>query len=189
MARQKILKLTGVDHAQADDQAKAVLDKAKAQVGFIPNMYANMVNLPSVLDTYLYGYDKFRSESGFTPAEQEVVFLAISHQNHCEYCVSAHSMLAAKQSGVPEHVIESLRAGKAIDDQKLAAVDKFTRKMVDSRGNPSRADVDEFVAAGYTEKHVLGIVLAISVKILSNYSNHLFNSELDSVFDDYAWEG
>jgi hypothetical protein len=32
-------------------------------------------------------------------------------------------------------------------------------------------------------------VLAISVKILSNYSNHLFNSELDSVFDDYAWEG
>jgi high-affinity nickel permease len=98
-------------------------------------------------------------------------------------------MLAAKQSGVPEHVIESLRTGTAIDDQKLAAVDKLTRKLVDSRGNPSRADVDEFVAAGYTEKHVLGIVLAISVKTLSNYSNHLFNSELDSVFDDYAWEG
>ena len=189
MARQKILNLESVDHDQADGLAKAVLDKAKAQVGFVPNMYANMVNLPAVLDTYLYGYDKFREQAGFTPSEQEVVFLAISHENHCEYCVSAHSMLAAKMSGVPEPAIEALRNGTPIDEPKLAALDKFTRIMVRTRGNPERAEVDEFLSAGFGEEHVLGVVLAISVKILSNYSNHLFNSELDPRFADYAWEG
>ncbi len=189
MARQKILKLTGVDPAQAGGQAKAVLDKAKAQVGFVPNMYANMVNLPAVLDTYLYGYERFRGEAGFSAQEQEVVFLAISHENHCEYCVSAHSMLAEKQSGVPGHAIEALRGGETIDDPKLAALDAFTRTMVRTRGNPTREDVDAFVAAGYTEQHVLGVVLAISVKILSNYSNHLFNTELDEVFAGHAWRG
>ncbi len=189
MARQKILNLTGIDIGEADDKARPVLEKAKSQVGFVPNMYANMVNVPAVLDTYLHGYEKFRKEAGFSPAEQEVVLLAISHENHCEYCMGAHSMLAAKQSGVPEHAIQALREGKAIDDQKLAALDSFTRTMVRTRGNPSRVDVDRFLDSGFSEQQVLGIVLAIAVKTLSNYSNHLFNTELDQVFADYAWEG
>ena len=37
-----------------------------------------MVNVPAVLSTYLHGYGLFRKSSGFQPAEQEVVFLAIS---------------------------------------------------------------------------------------------------------------
>jgi len=42
-------------------------------MGFIPNMYANMVNVPGVLTTYLHGYAAFRTNSGLTQAEQEVV--------------------------------------------------------------------------------------------------------------------
>ncbi len=187
MSRQKVLDLNTIDHAHADGASRAVLDKAKAQVGFIPNMYGNMANLPALLETYLYGYGLFREQGGFTPTEQEVVFLAISHENGCEYCVSAHSMLAAKQSNVPSHVIEALRNGDEVDDAKLSALDRFTRKMVESRGNASREDISAFLAAGYSEQQVLSLILAISVKTLSNYSNHLFNTEVDSVFADYAW--
>ena len=44
----------------AEPAAKAVLEKAKAQVGFIPNMYQGMANLPGLLETYLTGYEAFR---------------------------------------------------------------------------------------------------------------------------------
>ena len=37
----------------APGPGRKALEKAKAQVGFIPNMYANMVNSPGLLDTYL----------------------------------------------------------------------------------------------------------------------------------------
>ncbi|MBI4755735.1 MAG: carboxymuconolactone decarboxylase family protein, partial [Betaproteobacteria bacterium] len=87
-----------------DGAARAVLDKALAQVGFIPNMYARMVHSPGLLDTYLDGYAAFRRDSGFTPAEQEVVFLVISRSNGCEYCVAAHSFLADVKSGVAREV-------------------------------------------------------------------------------------
>lgn len=187
MPREKITHLTAIDPAAASGEAKAVLDRAQAQVGFIPNMYANMVNLPSLLDTYLHGYALFREKGSLTPPEQEVVFLAISHENRCEYCVSAHSMLAAKKSGLAADAIAALRDGATVPDPKLAALDHFTRTMVRTRGNPSRDDVDTFVAAGYTEGHVLSIILAISVKTLSNYANHLFNTEVDGVFADFAW--
>lgn len=65
-----------VGHAQAEGLQKEILDTAPKQVGSIPTMYSNMANAPAVLSTYLSGYGKFRGESSFTPAEQEVVFLA-----------------------------------------------------------------------------------------------------------------
>ena len=69
--------------------------------GMLPNMYANMANSPSLLQTYLEGYERFRASSGFTPTEQEVVFLVISRFNECTYCMAAHSFVADQMSGVP----------------------------------------------------------------------------------------
>ncbi|MEW5890459.1 MAG: carboxymuconolactone decarboxylase family protein [Pseudomonadota bacterium] len=169
-------------------RARAVLEKAKAQVGFIPNMYSRMVNSPGLLETYLNGYAAFRSESGFTPEEQEVIFLTISRENGCEYCVSAHSMIADKKSGVAPEVINAIRGDTPIPDRKLAALATFTKIMVADRGLPKRADVEAFLAAGYSERQILEIVLAIAVKTLSNYANHLFHTPLDRVFEYRRWE-
>ncbi|MCC4116260.1 carboxymuconolactone decarboxylase family protein [Aromatoleum toluclasticum] len=171
----------------AEGSAKAVLDKALRQVGFIPNMYANMVHSPGVLNTYLDGYAAFRNDSGFTPAEQEVVFLAISRENGCEYCVGAHSLIADKFSGVPVEVTDAIRDGRPLPDARLQALAEFTRVMVASRGLPRRTEVDAFLSAGYTERQILEIVLAIAVKTLSNYSNHLFHTELDEKFAERRW--
>ena len=48
-----------------DPAVAALLGKAKAGIGMIPNMYANMANAPGLLDTYLSGYAAFRSERLF----------------------------------------------------------------------------------------------------------------------------
>lgn len=168
--------------------AKPVLEKALAQVGFIPNMYARMVNSPGLLDTYLNGYAAFRNQSGFSSQEQEVVFLSISRENGCEYCVSAHSFLADMKSGVPADVTNAIRDDLPIPDAKLQALASFTRTLVVARGLPTKADVAPFLAAGYEERHILEIVLAISVKTLSNYANHLFHTPLDPMFEGRRWK-
>jgi uncharacterized peroxidase-related enzyme len=171
-----------------DDPAiAAVLQKAKAKVGMIPNMYANMANAPGLLETYLVGYDAFRAESGFDAAEQEVVLLAISRANGCTYCVAAHSAVA-DMAKVPPAVTEALRSGGDLPDAKLDALATFTRAMVETRGLPSRADVDSFFQSGYSDDHVLQVLLAIAVKTISNYSNHLFHTEVDAAFAHRAWK-
>ena len=177
--------LHAVDPATAEGAQKDILDKAVKQVGFLPNMYANMANAPAVLSTYLHGYALFRSESGLTPAEQEVVFLAVSRTNGCTYCMAAHSMIADKKSGVPADVLRAIRAGTPIPDARLAALYALTTEMVKTQGRPDAAAVEAFLAAGFQEKDVLYLVLAIAVKTLSNYSNHAFATEVDPVFADY----
>lgn len=171
-----------------DERIRVVLQDAKRSTGMVPNMYAFMANAPELLETYLFGYDNFRKKSGFSPAEQEVVFLTISYENGCDYCMAAHSVLADTQSHVAPDVTDALRSGRALPDEKLEALAVFTRAVLSKRGRPSPEDASAFLNAGYSEKQVLDVILALAVKTLSNYSNHIFGTPLDTVFQARAWE-
>jgi len=175
-----------IDLDTADDTQKPLLDQALRQVGFVPNMYAAMVNLPAVLSTYLHGYGQFRATSGFEPAEQEVVFLAISMANGCAYCSAAHSLLADKMSNVPPPVLAAIRARREIPDPRLHALHALTRELVLTQGRPGPDAVRAFREAGYQERDVLAIILAIAVKTLSNFTNHAVGTPLDARFASHV---
>jgi AhpD family alkylhydroperoxidase len=171
----------------AEPRAQAAMEAARKGLGFIPNMYANMANAPGLLETYLSGYKLFRAESGFTPPEQEVVFLTISRDNGCDYCLAAHTMIAEKVSHVPGAVLDAMRREAELPDTRLQALSLFTHIMVESRGRPNPAELAAFLAAGYSERHALEVVLAIAVKTISNYSNHVFHTGIDPAFAGYGW--
>jgi uncharacterized peroxidase-related enzyme len=183
------LSLSALETDQAEHLAQSRLHEAQKKLGFVPNMYKVMANSPGLLDTYLQGYSHFRDSSGFSPAEQEVVFLTISRENECNYCMAAHSFIADKMSALATEVTDAIRNGETIADSKLSALHHFTKTLLAKRGLPTKADVSAFLDAGYTERHILEVILAISVKTISNYSNHLFHTPVDGVFSQRIWEG
>lgn len=63
----------------------------------------------------------------------------------------------------------------------------FTKTMVYSRGKPTPDQLADFLAAGYTENNVLEIILAIAVKTISNYANHIWHTPVDAMFLSQAW--
>ncbi|MDD5277148.1 MAG: carboxymuconolactone decarboxylase family protein [Methylovulum sp.] len=120
-------------------------------------------------------------------AAQEYMQRAVPILIHgCGYCVAAHSMVAEKMSGVPSQAVNAIRNGEIIQDTKLAALSIFTRRLLQSRGLPIDSEIKEFLQAGYKEEQILEIVLAIAMKTISNYTNHLFNTPIDSAFASYA---
>ena len=176
------------DETEVSQVSNKIFEKTKKGLGFVPNMYQKMGNNSALLDAYTYSYNTFRVNSGFTPIEQEGVFLSVAYENNCEYCMAAHSFVADAISKVPENVTDAIRNDTSIPDNKLAELVKFTRTMVKTRGLPKVADVDDFLGAGYSEHRVLDIIQAISVKTISNYANHLFHTELDDVFKKREWQ-
>jgi uncharacterized peroxidase-related enzyme len=163
------------------------LSEVEAQMGQIPNMYANMANSPGLFNSYLDGYAAFRKLSGFSAIEQEVIFLTISRHFECEYCMAAHSTIADKVSKVPTEVTDAIRDDRSIPEEGLAAVAALTQELLASNGRPNATTVERFVAAGYSHEQVLDVVHAISVKILSNWTNHLLGTEIDSRFAAREW--
>jgi uncharacterized peroxidase-related enzyme len=187
MLSEYTLKLPALTANTASGSASTLLQEAQANFGFVPNMFGLMANSPGLLSTYAHGYAQFRADSGFSAVEQEVIFLTISVAHGCEYCVSAHSLVADAMSKVPATVTTSIRDGNAPDDAQLAVLCAFTRTLLSTRGLPSKRDVEGFLAAGYSERQVLEVILAIALKTISNYTNHMVHTPLDAAFSAYAW--
>lgn len=181
--------LTTLDRLTADeapDGSREILQTSLARTGMVPHLYAAMANSPGLLGTYRSGYDDFRRGSGFDPVEQEVTFLAISRFHGCTYCMAVHSSIADRAM-VPTAVTDAIRDGEPIEDIRLQALNHFVTAMVETRGRPEQRELDAFLAVGYSEAQVLEVILAIAVKTISNYTNHLFDYPLDDAFAARAW--
>jgi len=59
---------------------------------------------------------------------------------------------------------------------------------VRQRGELEDKQLDAFYAAGYTQRNVLEVILGLSQKVMSNYTNHIAKTPVDKVFEVYAWE-
>ena len=173
----------------ADTVSRKILENTEKSMGMIPNMYSGMANNTALLDGYVYAYNSFRTNSGFTSQEQEVVFLSVSFENQCEYCMAAHSFVGDNMTNVPIEVTDAIRNNSEIPDDKLKALSLFTKAVTSKRGLPSKKDIVNFLSAGYSEKHILGVIAGVGVKTMSNYFNHLFNTPIDEAFQSRIWLG
>ncbi|TAN02447.1 MAG: carboxymuconolactone decarboxylase family protein [Rhodanobacteraceae bacterium] len=167
--------------------ARPLLEAAKSKLGFIPNLYGNLAEAPAVLQAYFDLSAQF-DKTSFTPVERQVVLLAISTENNCEFCVAAHSVIARQMAKAPNAVVDALRASTPLPDARLEALAVFTRTVVRDRGFVSPTALDAFLKAGFTRRQVIEVVLGVSMKTLSNYVNHLTGTKTNSEFAAEAWK-
>ena len=165
--------------------SQPILEAVKSTFHFVPNLQANMAESPELLAGYSALWDLF-SKSTLTPHEQQVVYLTSNFENDCHYCMAGHTTLA-KMIKMDEAVIAALRNGAALPDVKLEALHRFTTIVVRERGFASDAEVDAFLAAGYTRRNVLEVVLGVATKVMSNYTNHIVHTELDAFMKGNEW--
>lgn len=182
------LSFNEVSIESADGAVKPILEEAKKRIGYVPNIYGMMANSAGLLGSYTSGDRSFRENSLFNNSEKEIIYLTISRENECHYCVAVHSTLSDTMSKVPREITDAIRDGKEVPDKKYAVLVKFTRAMVVSRGRPTRQDINDFLSIGYSDHHVLEIILAIAVKTMSNYSNQLFQTPVDEMFQGREWK-
>lgn len=171
----------------APDEAKPVLEGVQKGLGFVPNLLAYMAESPALVKGYTTLSGIFE-KANLSPTERQVVLLTVSRNNACHYCMAAHTSIAQMQK-VPSDVIRALRDGTAINDPKLEALRTFTAKVVESRGYPDADDMSAFLSAGYGKQHALDVVLGIGLKTLSNYTNHIVETDVDEAFAANAWQG
>ncbi len=169
----------------APDRARPLLEGAIAKLGFLPNLYAHLAEAPAALESYFALAGQF-DKTSLSPAERQVVLLAASVENGCEFCVAAHSMMAG-MSQVPDASVKALRAAGELPDPRLNALADFTRSLVRDRGWASEKSSAAFFEAGFDRQQALEVVLGVSMKTLSNYANHLTGTQTNPELATHAW--
>ncbi len=171
--------------SSAPEQSHQLLSNSVAAFGAIPNLHGIMAEAPALLKAYQELAALF-SQTSLTVAEQNVLMLAVSYENNCDYCVAAHTIIAAMRK-VPEDVVQAIRNGTEIADPRLEALRRFTIKLVATRGWPGDEELARFIQAGYTRANVLEVILGVGFKTLSNYTNHIAATPVDASFAKAAW--
>lgn len=126
------------------------------------------------------------NQTRLTETERQIILMASNRLNGCAYCIAAHSAISSG-AGVPADVVAASRAGTPIADARLEALRQFTIKIVESRGWPAAHDVQRLLEAGDTHQTVLDVILGTSLKVMSNYTNHVVQTPLDPAFAQHAW--
>lgn len=79
---------------------------------------------------------------------------------------------------LPANEILLARKGRASDPERDAAV-QFARKVIETRGKVSDADLKAVRDAGYTDANVIEIVALVAMYSLTNFFNNVFDPEKD----------
>ena len=126
-------------------------------------------------------------DSSFDAEELTVVWQTINVEHNCTYCVPAHTAIAHSMK-VSDDLIEALRNTETMPTEKLQVLHETTLAMVRERGIVSDDVIQKFYAAGYGQRQLLEIILCLSQKVMSNYTNHVAETPLDEPFKKFAWK-
>lgn len=175
-----------LDEQNAPLKSAELLAHTRQTFGILPNLERVMAHSPALLQSYAALWESF-SQSSLNQVEQQVVCLTVSTENQCHYCVPWHSLLA-RQAGMSASDLEALRKGSAPQDNRLAALFHFTKALIARGGLVLAAERQAFFDAGFSEQQALDVILGIGVKTLSNFTNGLAATPLDSAVSALAWK-
>jgi alkylhydroperoxidase family enzyme len=170
----------------APEKSKSILEQSQKTNGMLPNLHAVMAEAPGLLEGYQVLHKLFM-DSSFDAEELTVVWQTINVEHNCTYCVPAHTAIAHSMK-VSDDLIEALRNTETMPTEKLQVLHETTLAMVRERGIVSDDVVQKFYAAGYGQRQLLEIILCLSQKVMSNYTNHVAETPLDEPFKKFAWK-
>jgi uncharacterized peroxidase-related enzyme len=171
MARAVALK---PEHVPAD--SKSTLDTFTKNIGFTPNMMATFAQSPIAFNAWAALLSSL--SKALDVKTRDSIGLAVSEVNGCNYCLTVHSFTAEHMAKLPAEDIVLARKGHARDPKRDAAV-RFARKVIESRGHVTDADVQVVRDAGYTDANIIEIVALVAMYSLTNFFNNVFDPDQD----------
>jgi alkylhydroperoxidase family enzyme len=147
------------EHVPAE--SKPTLDTFTKNIGFTPNMLATFALSPIAFNSWATLRGSL--SKALDLKTRESISLAVSGAAHAK--MSADEIILA-------------RKGHASDPKRDAAV-QFARKVIETRGKISDADLKAVRDAGYTDANLMEIIALVAMYSLTNFFNNVFDPEKD----------
>ncbi|MCO8144879.1 carboxymuconolactone decarboxylase family protein [Rhodovulum tesquicola] len=109
---------------EADARVKAVFDDIRAtrKTDFVNNVWRALANQPAVLESTWAQVKQVMTRPGaLDPVTREMIYMAVSIANGCEYCVHSHTA-GARAKGMTDEMLGELLAIVGLAAQTNALV-------------------------------------------------------------------
>ena len=140
------------------------------KTGFVPNVFLTLAHRPKELRAFMAYHDTLmEGDSGLSKAEREMIVVATSAVNDCQYCVIAHGAILrirARNPLVSDQIAVNYR--KADLTLREGAMLEFALKIASSSGEVSDADIEKVMEQGFSMEDVWDIGAISAFFALSN---------------------
>ena len=123
-----------ISEKKAKGKVKTIYDEIKKvrKIKKIPNFWKTLANDPSTLERTWNSLQQVMKKGALDPLTKEMIYVAVSMTNSCEYCIRSHS-LAAKKKGMTDDMLKELIA--------VVGMANETNRLVESY----KVEVDSFL--------------------------------------------
>ena len=160
----------------ADPKAAELLAGVQKKAGFIPNVVGTIGQSGPALAAYM-GFNQALSTSKFDTKARELMAVAVSGANDCEYCVSGHGAFAKNAAASHDEVLAAIRGES--DDPRLSAALTFAQAVTRTRGFVEDSALSAARDAGLGDTELIEVVALVIVNSFTNYVVHVADVELD----------
>jgi len=111
-----------IEENEAKGKVKEIYEdiKNKRQITEVPNFWKNLANNPETLERTWTSLQQVMKKGELDPIVKELIYVAVSVTNGCEYCIKSHS-IAAKKKGATDEMLNEMIAvvGMANETNRL----------------------------------------------------------------------
>ncbi len=158
----------------------AVQEKA----GFVPNVFLALAHRPKEFRAFFDYHDALmEKEGGLSKAEREMIVVATSGENNCQYCVVAHGAvlrIRAKHPLVADQIAVNYR--KADITPRQQAMLDFAIKVCNESWAVGEADLKLLKDAGFSDEDIWDITAITAFFGLSNRLANVLGMEPNAEF-------
>jgi uncharacterized peroxidase-related enzyme len=170
-----------------EDLRNRILEIQK-KTGFIPNVFLTLAHRPEELRAFMAYHDTLMDgDSGLSKAEREMIVVATSALNDCQYCVIAHGAILrirARNRLLSDQV--AINYQKADLTMREDAMIEFALKVASSSGALSDEDIAKVRAQGFSMEDVWDIGAITAFFALSNRMANLTSMRPNDEFFSMA---
>ena len=161
----------------APEKSARMMRQTEAHFGYVPAGVSLLAESPEMLEGFLKANALFEA-STLDPLSREVLVMTVAVRNGCHLCIALHT---ARLRGLTDAgTTEALRTGEPLVEPRLEAVRVFTLKVLETAGGVPDSDLEAFLAAGYTLRNALEVVLGIGTYTMSTFANRLTDAPVDA---------
>ncbi len=115
-----------ISENEATGKVKEVFDEIKnvRNITEVPNFWKYLANDPNELERTWTSLKEIMKKGALDPVTKELIYVAVSITNGCEYCIKSHS-LAAKKKGASDEMLKEMFAVVGLANKNNKLVDSY----------------------------------------------------------------